>query len=72
MLKKNMLVFAATAVFVSTSAAFAYEAPENKIGDRYPFLEQTYKPNVSSRSAGKSMKSARVSHHKRKTHSKKM
>ena len=56
----NKTIIALTAATVlasaSASAAFAYEDPENKIGDRYPFLEQTYQSNTSSRAA-----SARIS-----------
>ena len=42
MLNKTMIALTAATVLASASAAFAYEAPENKIGDRYPFLEQAY------------------------------
>ena len=37
-----MICLAAAAVFASATATFAYEEPENKLGDRYPFLEQRY------------------------------
>src|ERR1700693_2308450 len=47
MLGKTMIAITA-AVIVSSSAAFAYEDPENKIGDRYPFLEQRYTPIASN------------------------
>lgn len=42
MFNKTMIALAATAALSSISATFAYEDPENKIGDRYPFLEQRY------------------------------
>ena len=42
MLNKTKIALTAATILVSASAAFAYEAPENKIGDRYPFLEQAY------------------------------
>lgn len=42
MLNKTMIALSAAIVLGSASATFAYEAPENKIGDRYPALEQRY------------------------------
>ena len=51
MLNKTMIVLSAAVVLGSASAAFAYEAPENKIGDRYPFLEQVYQPISASKFA---------------------
>ncbi|HYM35708.1 MAG TPA: hypothetical protein VET48_09955 [Steroidobacteraceae bacterium] len=44
MLNKTVIALTAATVLVSASAAFAYEDLENRIGDRYPFLEQTYAP----------------------------
>ena len=44
MLNKTMIAITAGVILSSASAAFAYEDPENKIGDRYPFLEQRYTP----------------------------
>ena len=51
MLNKTMISLTAAIVLGSASAAFSYEDPENKIGDRYPFLEQAYQPSSSSRTA---------------------
>ncbi len=48
MLNKTLIGLSALAVLGSVSTVFAYETPENKIGDRYPFLEQTYKPTTST------------------------
>ena len=47
-MNKTLIALSAAALFGSLSAAQAYEAPENKIGDRYPFLEQTYAPIKST------------------------
>lgn len=44
MLNKTMIALSATLVLGAASSAFAYDAPEHKIGDRYPLLEQTYRP----------------------------
>ena len=52
MLNKTLIALSAAAVLGSVSAAFSYETPENKIGDRYPFLEQTYKPTTATRTSG--------------------
>ena len=52
MYKKSILALAAIVVG-TTSAAFASEAPENKIGDKYPLLEQTYPKSSTKRSAVK-------------------
>ena len=49
MLNKTIIALTTATVVASASAAFAYEDPENKIGDRYPFLEQTYQSNAPSR-----------------------
>jgi hypothetical protein len=37
---KSKIVFTALLIIGASSAAFAYEDPENRIGDRYPFLEK--------------------------------
>ena len=42
MFNKSMIALTAAIAFGSVSSAFAYEDPENKLGDRYPFLEQRY------------------------------
>ena len=44
-----MITLSAVTVLACTSAAFAYEDPENRLGDRYPFLEQVYQPSSASR-----------------------
>lgn len=44
MFTKTTIVLSAVLAFGVASAALAAEAPESKIGDRYPFLEQTYLP----------------------------
>ena len=44
MFNKTMIGITAAVILSSASAAFAYEDPENKIGDRYPLLEQRYTP----------------------------
>jgi hypothetical protein len=43
MITKSTLALSALLVVSASASAFAYEAPENKIGDRYPSLEQTYR-----------------------------
>ena len=53
MFNKTMITLTAAIVLGSASAAFAYESPENKIGDRYPFLEHVYQANSANRSAGR-------------------
>ena len=60
MLFKTMIALTAAVVLGSTSAAFAYEAPENKIGDRYPFLEQVYQPISANRLAAKDVMPRRI------------
>jgi hypothetical protein len=40
-MKKTMIALSALALLGTTSAAFAIEDPENRLGDRYPFLEQS-------------------------------
>ncbi len=44
MFTKSVLTLAALLLAGVTTAAFADEVQENKIGDRYPFLEQQYQP----------------------------
>ena len=53
MFTKSILACAAAVVVSSATAVFAYEDPENKLGDRYPFLEQAYQPTAASRSVGR-------------------
>src|SRR4029077_12041556 len=50
------LIFAAAAIAISSSAALAYEDPENKIGDRYPFLEQRYTPVAATMLRGTNLR----------------
>jgi hypothetical protein len=45
-LNKSVIALTAAVVFGSLSAAFAYEDPENRIGDRYPSLEPTVAAKV--------------------------
>src|ERR1700693_111288 len=61
MLNKTMIAITA-AVIVSSSAAFAYEDPENKIGDRYPFLEQRYTPIASHTIRARNQMTTQVSY----------
>ncbi len=42
MLTKTKIALSTLLVVGFASAALAAETPENKIGDRYPFLDQTY------------------------------
>jgi hypothetical protein len=44
MLNKIITTLSAVVIIGSATAAFAGEVPEHKLGDRYPFLEQTYRP----------------------------
>jgi hypothetical protein len=48
-LNKILIALTAAAVLGSASAAFAYEDPENRIGDRYPFLEQIANPAATAK-----------------------
>jgi 5'-deoxynucleotidase YfbR-like HD superfamily hydrolase len=41
MLTKTKIALSTLLVVGSASAALAHDVPENLIGDRYPFLEQT-------------------------------
>src|SRR5262245_15174822 len=50
-----MIAFTAAITISSGSFAFAYEAPENKIGDRYPNLEQRYSYERTGAIRGASM-----------------
>jgi hypothetical protein len=60
MLNKTMIAVAAGVIFSSASTAIAYEDPENKIGDRYPLLEQRYEPISGNRSAARQATSRRA------------
>ena len=51
MFRKIMFAFAAAVAASFASTAFAYETPENKIGDKYPLLEQRYVAQVSGHNA---------------------
>jgi hypothetical protein len=46
-MNKFLTTAATILVLGSATSVFADEAPENKIGDRYPMLEQTYRPVAS-------------------------
>jgi hypothetical protein len=58
MTNKTLIALSAMALLGTVSAASAYEAPENKLGDRFPFLERTYAP-VAVKSTGIKMTTAR-------------
>jgi hypothetical protein len=61
MLYKTMMGITAAVVLSSASAAVAYEDPENKIGDRYPFLEQRYTPVAATTLRGTNLRVSRAS-----------
>ena len=44
MLNKTLILLATASVLSCATAAFAVDDPENRIGDRYPFLEQAAAP----------------------------
>ena len=44
MFSKSTLALSAMLIVSATSAAFAYEEPEHKLGDRYAFLAQMQQP----------------------------
>lgn len=46
-MNKTLIALSAAALISSVSASLAYEAPEDKLGDRFQFLEQTYKPTTA-------------------------
>lgn len=51
MLTKSKIALSALLVVGFASAALAGETPENRIGDRYPLLEQTYQQQPTGASA---------------------
>src|SRR5262249_47364933 len=55
MLNKTIIALSAVALLGSATLAAAGDAPEDKLGDRYPFLEKTYAPaaNVGARISGR-------------------
>jgi hypothetical protein len=61
MLYKTMIGITAGVILSSASVAFAYEDPENKIGDRYPFLEQRYTPAAATTLRGTNLMVSRAS-----------
>jgi len=61
MLYKTMMGITAAAILSSASAAVAYEAPENRDGDRYPFLEQRYAPVAATALRGTNLRVSRAS-----------
>ncbi len=46
-MNKTLIALSAAALIGSVSASLAYEAPEDKLGDRFQSLEQTYKPTTA-------------------------
>jgi hypothetical protein len=63
MFTKKAITLAALLIAGATTAAVAYEDPENKIGDRYPFLEQRYTPVATSNVAMKRMTVSQFDRH---------
>ena len=61
MLFKTMIGITAGVILGSASAALAYESPENKIGDRYPFLEQRYTPVAATTLRGTNLRVSQAS-----------
>ncbi len=55
MFSKSTLALSATLIVSATSAAFAYEEPEHRLGDRYAFLAQMQQPVSTNIVAGKRM-----------------
>jgi hypothetical protein len=62
MLNKTMIAFSAAIVLSTAATAFAYEDPENKIGDRYPFLEQRYTPVAANTLRSRNQMTRQVSY----------
>jgi hypothetical protein len=60
MLKNSKILLIAAALLGGTALASAYEAPENKIGDRYPFLGQRYESIPASKFVGRTVKPRQV------------
>lgn len=56
MFYKTMIGITAGVMLSLASAAVAYEDPENKIGDRYPFLEQRYAPVAATSLLGTNLR----------------
>ena len=65
MLNKSIITLTTALVLGCTSVAFAYEDPENRLGDRYPFLEQVYQPISASRYTGRYVTPRQVGVHVR-------
>ena len=63
MFTKRTVTLAALLIAGATTAAVAYEDPENKIGDRYPFLEQRYTPVATSNVATSRMAVSQFDRH---------
>ena len=61
MLYKTMIGMTAAVILGSASAAFAYEAIENRDSDRYPFLEQKYTPVAATALRGTNLRISRAS-----------
>lgn len=63
MFTKKAITLAALLIAGATVSAAAYEDPENKIGDRYPFLEQRYTPVATGNVAAKRMTVSKFDRH---------
>lgn len=61
MLTRKTLAIAALLFIGVAPTAFAAEDPESNIGDRYPFLQQSYNPAVAHSAGMRHMTSARIS-----------
>ena len=53
MLNKTIIAMTAALVLGSSSAAFSNDDPENRIGDRYPFLEKISTSVIATRPSGR-------------------
>ena len=53
MLTKSMMILSAALIVGSASAGLAYEAPENRFGPNYPWLEKRVQPVPPTRQAVK-------------------
>lgn len=52
MFNKSMIALTAAVIVGSASAAFSYDDPESRIGDKYPFLEQQPSRTIAVRNIG--------------------
>ena len=51
MFNKRLIALTAAVIVGSASAAFSYDDPESRIGDKYPWLDQSSRP-ILSRNVG--------------------